>query len=167
MNNRVKAFTIMEVTVAMLIAGLVIGMTYTAYSVVSRSYQSFQQKNDDIAVLLQLDHLLKRDFAQADTIFKTANGLTFTNAKSMVNYQIDSSWIIRTSAVTDTFKVKVSGVNTLFEEQPITNISPTDEPNRVDELEFQVLFQDKSIPYHYYKTYSAANLIERNAHALN
>ena len=167
MNKKINAFTIMEVTVAMLIAALVIGMTYTAYSVVSRSYQSFHQKNDDIAELLQLDHLLKRDFAQADTILKTANGLTFKNATHTIDYEIDSSLVIRTSAITDTFKVKVSGISTLFEEQPVTNNSDVTEPNRIDELEFQVLFQDKIIPYHYYKTYSAANLIERNAHALN
>jgi len=167
MNKKINAFTIMEVTVAMLIAALVIGMTYTAYSVVSRSYQSFHQKNDDIAELLQLDHLLKRDFAQADTILKTANGLTFKNATHTIDYEIDSSLVIRTSAITDTFKVKVSGISTLFEEQPVTNNSDVTESNRIDELEFQVLFQDKIIPYHYYKTYSAATLIERNAHALN
>ena len=48
-KHRIKAFTIMEVTVTMLIAAILIGITYTTYSIVLKSYNSFTTKNADMA----------------------------------------------------------------------------------------------------------------------
>ena len=54
-NNKLQAFTIMEVTIAMLLSAIVIGITYTVFSIVSRSYRSYTNKHEEMNRLLLLD----------------------------------------------------------------------------------------------------------------
>jgi len=72
---RVKAFTIFEMVITMMITAIVIGIAYTSYSIVVKSYNSFNNKNNDMAVVINLDHLLKRDFERAETILKDTDGI--------------------------------------------------------------------------------------------
>ncbi|WP_299352886.1 hypothetical protein [Mucilaginibacter sp.] len=166
-KHRISAFTIMEVTVAMLIASIAIGITYTVYTIVSRSYAIYKVKNNNMAVLIRLDELLKNDFEHAAIISKTQNGLVFKSPDKLVIYEIEPDFIIRTSGITDTFKVKAPEINTAFENTPITEINAEEEQNRIDELQLIILFDTKKIPYHYYKLYSSVNLIQRNTNAVN
>jgi Tfp pilus assembly protein PilE len=167
MNKRVKAFTIMEISVTMLISAIVIGITYTAFSIVNQSYRSFQHKNEDIAVLMRLDELLRNDFSKANMICKTTNGIFIKKGSDSVTYEFEPSFTVRTSSITDTFKVTMQGLVTGFEAAPITTINPVTEQNRIDELEFSVLFENEKIPYYYRKQYSSTDLIERNPNAVN
>jgi Tfp pilus assembly protein PilE len=167
MNKQVKAFTIMEITVVMLISAIVIGIAYTAFNIINQSYHSFQQKNEDIAVLVRLDELLRKDFARANTVSKTTNGIFVKIGTDSVSYEFESDFTVRTSSITDTFKLNAQDVVTSFEAGPITAINPVTEQNRIDELDFSILFENEKIPYSYHKQYSSANLIERNPNAIN
>ena len=165
MGYKVKAFTIIEITISMLIAAIVIGIGYTAFLIISGSYRSFRQKSEDLESLIQLDRLLKKDFAGADSIFKTANGLQFRRNRDSVQYDFQPDFIIRNSTITDTFKFQNQDVQPLFENQAVN--SSDVEQDRIDELNLTIVFRDEKIPYHYYKEYSSENLIERMNHALH
>ena len=167
MNKRVKAFTIIEITVAMLISAIVIGITYAAFNIVNQSYRSFQHKNEDIAVLMRLDELLRNDFSKADMISKTTNGIFIKKGSDSITYAFEPGFTVRTSSIIDTFKVTMQGLVTGFEAVPITMVNPVTEQNRIDELEYSVLFENEKIPYYYRKQYSSADLIERNPNAVN
>lgn len=166
-QHRLKAFTILEVTITMLIAGVLIGITYTSYSIVFKSYHSFTTKNEDMAVLINLDHLLKRDFEKADTILKDASGIVLTKDNQLIKYTFMSDFVVRTAARIDTFKVQTQDVNTSFESVPIVEIQATAEENRIDGLDFILIFQNEKVPCHYRKLYSSENLILRNPNAVN
>jgi Tfp pilus assembly protein PilE len=166
-NNRVRAFTILEVTITMLIASLLIGFTYTAYSIVVRSYSSFNHKNQDMAELVRLDEWLKKDFAHADSVEKDTAGLVFNSIDHHVKYLFEPDFILRNEIKTDTFKIKTENIVTSFESQPVTAFSANREQDRLDDLELDILFQNEKIPYHYHKEYSSANLINRNPNALH
>lgn len=157
----------MEVTVTMLVAGLVIGLTYTCYSIVFKSYLSVKSKNDNTALLANLDHVLQRDFDQATIILKTADGLVVKKDSSQIKYAILSDYILRVSAKTDTFKVQSEGLATLFENAPVTDENETDEQNRIDDLSFTVHFQNEKMFCRYHKSYSSVNLIERGSNAVH
>lgn len=166
-NHRVKAFTILEVTITMLVTVLLIGITYTSYSIMLKSYHSFTDKNEDMAILVNLDHLLKRDFGQADIILKTADGVALKKGDMLTNYIFNPDFVVRIAARTDTFKVQTQELTTTFESIPLTEIQDTEEQNRVDEMGFTLLFQNEKIPYLYHKPYSSENLIKRNPNAGN
>jgi type II secretory pathway component PulJ len=166
-KHKVKAFTIMEITVAMLLAAIVIGITYAAYSIISQSYMAYHNKNEDMEGLVRLDELLRRDFSHADTISKVENGILCKIDTESISYEFQPDYVVRHSTIIDTFKLKTSGINTLFENQPVAEINSMAEQNRLDELDLTVLFHDEKIPYYYHKQYSSANLAERNPNALN
>ena len=44
--KKINAYTLMEVTVAMLLSAICIGIAYSAYDIIGNYYRSFQQKND-------------------------------------------------------------------------------------------------------------------------
>jgi len=166
-KHRVKAYTLMEITVAMLVSAIVISITYSAYSIVSRSYIAYKTKNDRLAVLERLDELLKRDFSHADSILKTDNGILVFSSGDSINYELDTAFVTRVSTIIDTFKVKTTDAVTSFENTPVTVSSPDKKQNRIDDLDFTLLFENEKIPYHYHKDYSSANLIERNPNAIH
>jgi prepilin-type N-terminal cleavage/methylation domain-containing protein len=166
-QHRLKAFTILEVTITMLIAGVLIGITYTSYSIVFKSYHSFSVKNEDMTVLITLDHLLKRDFEKADTILKDTGGIILTKDNRLIKYEFMPDFVVRIAARTDTFKVQTQELNTTFENVPIVELQATAEENRIDGLDFIVIFQNEKIPFHYRKLYSSENLIQRNPNAVN
>jgi Tfp pilus assembly protein PilE len=166
-KHQLKAFTILEVTITMLVAGVLIGITYTSYSIIVKSYHAFTKKNDNMAVVVTLDHLLKRDFERADIILKDSDGVAMRSGSTIIQYAFTPDFIVRTSAKTDTFKVQAQALKTVFENLPIVEIQPIAEQNRIDEIDFILIFQDEKIPCHYKKFYSSENLIQRNPNALN
>jgi prepilin-type N-terminal cleavage/methylation domain-containing protein len=166
-KQRVRAFTIMEVTITMLIAGILIAITYTSYSIIIKSYRSFTAKNEDIVVLVSLDHVLQRDFDRADIILKQTDGITLKNSNQMIKYTFSPDFITRIASKMDTFKVQTQEVNTSFDNIPMGEVQADDEQNRLDDLAFTLVFQNEKIPYHYHKLYSSDNLINRNPHANN
>jgi len=167
MNKRLKAFTILEVTITMLVAALVMGITYSAYSIIIKSYGAFNKKNQDMAVIVRLDEWLKKDFSSAEIILKDTVGIAMNSTDRHIKYRFDPDLIIRTEIRSDTFKVKTDSLVLSFEGLPINEYSLTDEQNRLDDLDLVILFQGEKIPYHYHKQYSSVNLINRNANAVN
>lgn len=167
MNKRVKAFTIMEVTVAMLLTAIVIAITYTVYSIVARSYGEYGTKNNNRAVLIRLDELLRKDFEKAETINKTETGLTCSKRDGMVTYEFRPDGVVRSSGITDTFKVSIAAVDLLFEHALVGARALSGEDTRIDELRLDILFEKNNIDYSYHKQYSSENLIQRKNNALN
>lgn len=159
----------MEVTITMLVAAIVISITYTAYEIVSKSFIGFKSKNEDMAVIANVDHLMKRDFERADIIAISNAGIALQQAdKPTVYYEFANTYIVRKSITTDTFKVNNREVKMLFEHQARGVSADTDIPdNTIDELSFVIDYQDEAIPCHFYKSYSSVNLIQRNAYAIH
>ncbi len=167
MRAKVKAFTIIEITISMLIAALVIGIAYTAYTIVNKSYLSYNNKHEEMAVLLRINELMTKDFDHADIIEKSDSGLTIIRGSNMINYVFTPDYIVHTAGIVDTFKVKTQEISTLFENQPITNTGMDEEQNRVDELNITIVYQNKMFPYHFFKHYSSADLFQRKNNAIN
>lgn len=166
-NHKIKAFTLLEVAITMLISAVLLGITYTSYSIVVKSYRSFTAKNDNIAVLIGLDHVLRRDFAKATVVIKDTDGIELQSDQQSIKYTFNPDFIIRSTTRQDTFKVQTQDILTSFENTPLNNVQDTPEQNRLDELSFTLLFQNEKIPYHYRKLYSSENLIQRNTDALH
>ena len=159
-KNRVRAFTIMEMTIAMLLASIVIGMTYAIYSIVANSYNSFNVKNSKMATVLRVDELLKKDFLSADFILKNERGFLFRKADQLTYYEIQPDFIVRSNISVDTFKVKTDRLTMSFETMPLTEVSENEQRNRIDDIKFLVWYENEKIPYNYHKQYSAVNLIK-------
>lgn len=166
-RQRIKAFTIIEVVVTMTIAAILMGLTYTSYQIVNKSYRSFNVKNNEMAALERLDELLKKDFNRAGIIEKDEKGIVVKSKRDTIQYEFTPDFILRISAMTDTFKIKNEGLSTSFEDQLVDGQGLSEEESRLDGLNISLLFQNEKIFYHYHKVYSSVNLINRNPDAIH
>ena len=179
-SSAIQAFTIMEVTIAMIVAGIVVMMSYTVFTIMGKSYLDFSKKNEGIASLLLFDRLLKRDFSNAQLIVLASDALLVKKDSSNIIYYFGDGEIIRRSAaVADTFKLAVVYKEFAFEGSPVesgTNLayamtangsSPPIQKSIVDELNLRLQYQSQTFEYTYQKHYSSTNLIERKAYARN
>jgi Tfp pilus assembly protein PilE len=155
-KKKVPAFTLMEVTISMLIAAIAIAITYTAYRIVNGTYINYTRKQDRIAAFTVADKLLKKDFLQADQIIRSADGLDLRSENGFVRYQFKEEYILREQSAlqTDTFKLPVKSVLFSFENQAIA------EGDTVDQLSLETLVENENVPLIYHKIYSAQNLFK-------
>lgn len=153
---KIKAYTLLEVTIAMLLSAICIAICYSAYDIVGKYYASFQQKNQTADVVLSLRHVMQRDFLKSNTVLKSEEGVELQlDDSSKIYYIFNSDAILRkmNEAHTDTFKLKSNEVNFFFEGHEVI------EPDTIDELRFKmILDQRTAVPIQLNKTYSAANL---------
>ncbi|MBC7913519.1 MAG: prepilin-type N-terminal cleavage/methylation domain-containing protein [Pyrinomonadaceae bacterium] len=179
-KKRVKAFTIVELSVSMAVSAIVIMMAYTVYTILGKGYRDFNVKNQEFSVLLRADEVLKRDFSDAGMILLTDRGILIKKDDlEIINYYFNDNEIIRKSTTIDTFKVKASQKDYSFESNPVyknieaskTEIAITDtlvlENSRIDEMKLIIIFRNELIPFSYHKHYSSLDLSNRKAHAIN
>jgi len=166
-SKKIPGFTIMEVTIAMLLSALVIGISYTVFSLVTRSYRTYQLKHQEMATVLRLDELLQMDFGRAEVILKDTGGIALKNSNRVIKYGFYPDYVLRRGITVDTFRVKTDSITMSFESKVLDNLKDIEEDNRVDELAILVSLQKEKIPYYYHKIYSSVNLINRKADAGN
>lgn len=154
LKKKVRAFTLIEVTISMLIAAIVIVTTYTAYQIISQNYLNYVKKQNLIASFTIMDKLLRDDFLKANPIVKTDSGLEFHMDNGKVQYQFNDSLIIRNqyNLRLDTFNIVLHTINFTFENEE------SGVGRRIDLLSYLVTLDNETIPMSYRKMYSAQNL---------
>jgi hypothetical protein len=166
-SAKLKAFTIMEVTIVMLVSAIVIAITYTAFSIVNRSLRAFNRQHQDMAIVLQLDRVLRIDIDRAELMLRDTDGVILKNSSRTIKYQFVSDYVLRKELSIDTFKVKIDSISTTFENKQVNVTEERQDESRVDELDVNIHLQNENIPYYYHKQYSSENLINRNPDAVH
>lgn len=155
-NKKLPAFTLMEVTITMLIAAIAVAITFTAYRIVSGVYLNFTRKQDRVATFITADKLLKQDFYRANRIVKIQDGLSIEMNGRFINYRFKADYFLRDqfSLRTDTFKLKIDNLNFLFENEAVADGS------KVDQCSFETEIDRQPISLYYRKIYSATDLFQ-------
>ena len=96
---RIKAFTLVETLVAMVLSSLVIAMGYMGYSLVVKDFNAYSKSNAETSGLLSLENAMNTDFFKATEIHYIENELTvtFDNATE-AEYKVENGKVIRTRA---------------------------------------------------------------------
>jgi len=155
-NKKVEAFTILEVTLSMLLAAICIGITYSAYSLISRSYRDFDLRNKKISSLVLLSKLVKRDTKNSESIFRTEDGILLTDGSGDIYYTFRDDFIVRDQyrLQVDTFFVTNQSFQAFFENKEVL------QGQLLDKLQFEIQTGNQWIPLLCTKQYSAAELME-------
>ena len=162
-KHKLPAYTIMEMVIAMMIAAIVIGIAFTAFSIVSRAYSGYNQKNSKTAEALRLDKQLRRDIRHAETLLGNKDELLCTDSTHLISYAFRNDFVLRKEMVTDTFMVKNNELYFSFENESVSADMLADkEKSRVDHISFRLELEKETIPYQYNKIYSSANLLNRH-----
>ena len=155
-NRKVASFTVIEVTIAMLIAAIAISITYTAYNIVGKLYLDYTTTQKKYSQVTLLNELLNLDCISAERIIRTREGFQVNSRKGEIQYIITDDFIIRDqfSLRRDTFMLSVSSKIYYFEGQQ------TENEEAIDQISLSVGSLGYIIPLKYYKQYSSQNLFE-------
>lgn len=154
--KKIRAFTILELSVVMAISGIVFAISYSAYNIINRQYSEFKDASEKIMDVSTLNAVLTKDFFEAKEIRKNGKELLIKlMGGSEVIYRFESDALIRkVNDVNDTFENSGNVKTSFFGKEQTENNGLIDE--------FYCEMGDKAFPLHIKKYYAADILIELN-----
>lgn len=157
MNRRISAFTLIELTVVMLISGFLFGIAYFSLQLFQNRYQHFSVETEKLMEIGRLTYLLNNDFNQAQVIIADREDIVFQMDSSTVHYQFLPEYSLRKqqSVVTDTFWIVSEG-----KRMHLLGKEKVSETGLIDELEFGYTYHEEPYLFHFYKPYDAEVLME-------
>ncbi|MBB6502651.1 type II secretion system protein J [Pedobacter cryoconitis] len=157
MKSKVSAFTLMEITVAMLISAICITICYSAYGLIQSYYIRFEEKNKTSSLVMDLKHVLERDFLKAIHIIRTENGLEVQQDSLNIDYSFQDKQILRQikSLHTDTFSMPAQKIDFYFEGREAHVADTVDQLNLILQMN-----KDVQVPVQINKYYSSADLFK-------
>ncbi|WP_353780192.1 prepilin-type N-terminal cleavage/methylation domain-containing protein [Winogradskyella sp. 3972H.M.0a.05] len=138
---KIKAFTILEVLISLVVMGIIIGLTYTLFNIMEKQLITYRNDNDVILQYNLLNTTLQRDIYYANYYEKEESTLVLFNySEEKISYSFLNDKVLRAKqSIVDTFRVHViSHKFEIFNEKQ--NISKLD-------MKIKLLNEDVEINY--------------------
>ncbi len=148
-----SGFTMIEVTVALLLSSVVIVMIYYVLTMSEKGLVNFKGSNLNLEKIAQFNEIMSKDFEASVIVYKEDSEFNFKrDDSSNIKYMIKPDCIVRVfDGFHDSFPIKVKEIHTFMFLNEITERS-----HKIDELKF---LDDKGIMFDYAKTYTSDQLI--------
>ena len=161
--KKIRAFTLVELLVVMVISGIVIAITYQIYFIANKQFMQYKKGNEKVTQEVILRGLLNNDFFQSESVIrKSENNIEMQLADEKINYEWRDEFIIRvTNASRDTFFLPVSLVELKFR-----NSSQDISAGLIDALKIISENGDEEKYFCFFKEYSA-DVLMQNTHERN
>jgi len=154
MKWRVKAFTIVELVVVMILTAIVISIAYAGYALVGKSLANYMGSSKVLNEYLMLTRTLDRDFDRATTAKDSSGNVVMLKAGNdgTVVYAFGEEAIVRTAGtVADSFAIGA---------RSLVFVHQDDSPGLVTAIGFDVMVGREAIHVSCAKVYAAKELIE-------
>lgn len=165
MKKKLKAFTLMELVVTMIISSIVIGMGYSAYSIIYKQYLNYKSLRTELMDVAGLNAELAANFYHCSRVLKQGeNGLCFELKKDKkINFEFSEQYILRKeNDLIDTFKVAAK--NCVFKYL----LDDTDKKaSLVHTFSFDSELLKEKVHFYFEKEYSSEIVIKEEITALN
>ncbi|RYE55654.1 MAG: hypothetical protein EOP48_09750 [Sphingobacteriales bacterium] len=154
-RQRISAFTLFEIVFSMMLVGLVIGMAYTAFTLFTKIYRDYHDKNLSHADVQIVRRMIDEDVEKASLIFLTDSQVYFNGIgedSADLHYDLHPDYFIRrTEGAQDTFRMKSLALIASFEAVDVSN-------GIVDHLIFKFEFEGAPMLISTKKRYTAEDL---------
>ncbi|MBN2786871.1 MAG: hypothetical protein JXQ69_00980 [Paludibacteraceae bacterium] len=149
-----KAFTIVEIIVVLIITSIVISASMLLYFNMNKIQHSSFNKGEEEAAFILLTDVIRKDSKEAQSLRFANNELYCIKEKETISYEFAIDYMVRKAMIADTFAFKASS--------PV--IGYVDSAHRiVNSLSFILSLKNDSIPFYLYKQYSPQFFINQNA----
>lgn len=154
--KKVKAFTLLELLIAMIISSIVIAFGYEVYSIMYKQFLSYKKAKTEIVNTMQFNTVLTNDFYNSEEITFNENTIAvFRKNNEPLHYTFNDNYILRTrNEIMDTFKITATNIQEKFvfkNEQMQSTL--------INELSFDALQSGEIQHFLFEKNYSAATLL--------
>lgn len=152
---KIKAFTVVELLVAMIISGIAISLAAGLYLNIEKLFNDQLAQYDETDNVLLFRSFILNDFENAQTIFSDVEGIEIISDKNqMINYNFEGNCITRVKEQrTDTFYLDY--------ENPETDTF-NDELDLVNEFSIDIRLGEMLYPLTIRKEYSRSVLFNLN-----
>tara|TARA_R110002033_G_scaffold169674_4_gene210782 strand:+ start:4463 stop:4924 length:462 start_codon:yes stop_codon:yes gene_type:complete len=114
-NEKVKAFTLSELLVVLVISSIVISLTFIVLGLVQKQIAQIQQGYQDQQEIVLLKRVLLKDINTHDVFFEAKENRLFCySSKDTIQYSLEPNYILREK---DTFKLKLKEKQFLLDNQ--------------------------------------------------
>jgi len=117
-NNKIQAFTLSEMMVAIVITLLVVGMAFSVLSLVQKHMNGISYNLNNSTRLDILEQALWIDFNRFEKVQYKNDELVFKNEIDSIRYKIQDEKIIRTI---DTFDIQLQNFELLFDGKKVNS----------------------------------------------
>ena len=150
-GKKTKAFSFLEIMVAIIISGVVMSTAYSVYIFVNKQYIKLNTIKADVRDYFEFSSTVSRDFELAKKVVKTNDySISMEQTDKTINYQFEGEYVLRTIHFqTDTFFFSARDIL-------INTIAEFKEEQVVDFVKIKVKDNDFS----FYKNYGAIAKIE-------
>jgi len=157
--TKLKAFTVIEMIVALILVAIVVSIAFAALSLTNKQLYSFQRRSSTMSDYRLLQNALSQDIRHAERVTGQARTLRCTKDRWQVLYTFEDSVIIRqdTALSTDSFFFKVDAVFMGFE-----GALQQEEGGLIDEIRLFLKQKKEAFIVHQRKSYDAGTLATFN-----
>nr|WP_321355533.1 prepilin-type N-terminal cleavage/methylation domain-containing protein [uncultured Draconibacterium sp.] len=111
--RRIRAYTLIELTVSLIVGSLLIIFIWTGYYFITKHYNEWNNKNQWVREIALLDQQLRSDIKKADVVLNNRNEINiYTEDTIKLTYMINDNSIIRnTNGRRDSFALNITNIN--------------------------------------------------------
>ena len=151
--QKIKAFTLLEVTVAMLLSAICIGICYTAFTLMNQYYGELKNRKDSIGNQLLINQLVSSDFDRAFKIEKLDSNINCSCDSGTISYKFSNSYVTRNQygLKTDTLRIGVRDLTISYQDSLLAD-------SLIKEIILTCQQKNKFVTMHFFKEYSSVNL---------
>lgn len=147
--SKIKAFTLLEIIIALMLTFFNIGILYMSYNLMERQFRNEYEKQ--LSRLVNLKSGLEMDFFYADTIFAEQDQIrVFSNGKE-TSYQFNNDAILK--------KINLTS-DTLFKGGCLTEFETTEKNSWVKRLTLKLKVDDDEVNMSFSKSYRPNQLLK-------
>jgi len=144
--NKVKAYTLVEVSVVILLTGLIIASIFSILFITNKTYIGFNKKTKNTNEWVLLDLHLSKDVYACDTMFYSNRELKLYIRDTLVTYQFADSVVVRKKDLAELhYDMKAVSI-TAENIQPLALLSPAkkiDITFRVNAAEYRCRYKKR------------------------
>jgi prepilin-type N-terminal cleavage/methylation domain-containing protein len=113
-TNKLKAFTLLELLVGMIVSGIVVAACFNAYRVVTLQFKAYKTTSAAYENFSFFESQFRADFQQAKEISGNEHTVQFISREKKTGWQFREKYALRNDGnVTDTFFVKLESGNSM------------------------------------------------------
>ena len=159
-----KAFTLLEVIVSLLLSSIIIGMAISSYSMVGQQFRLFDEMTSTNLELLRLHNYIKYDTDKADILYYENNQLICKMMEGEQNnniiYTLNKNSIVRITQMPfqkrDSIPIIIQNIYPSFKNKSV-------DYGAIDKILIQIKPYHKTESIIYSKRYSAVQLMKVNS----
>ena len=153
--NKLKAFTVLEIIIVLLISGIVIALSLNIYLNMEKLFYRILSDGNKYNEIMFFHNRLKNDFDKAKYVkIEIDELIIYKEDWDIIKYNLGSDYLtVSANNITDTLKLKIKNYN--FEYL-------NEESRLISDFSLELKYNNNNFPFYFTKKYSNKVLFEYN-----